>query len=74
MTAPVNKQVRFVNIITDISQFCVDIYQSLYNYICGVAIQIMERNKRGMVKCPDCEYIISLFRLSGAVVLYLILP
>lgn len=30
MEGTVNKQVRFVNIITDISQSFVDIYQSVY--------------------------------------------
>jgi hypothetical protein len=30
----VNKSVRFVNIITDISQCFVDIYQSAYQDIC----------------------------------------
>ena len=33
MNEPVNKSVRFVNIITDISQFFIDIYQSLYKYM-----------------------------------------
>jgi hypothetical protein len=33
MTGNVNKPVRFVNIITDISQHFIDIYQSLYKHI-----------------------------------------
>jgi len=33
MKGPVNNPVRFVNIITDISQFYIDIYQSAYKYV-----------------------------------------
>jgi hypothetical protein len=42
MKGTVNKLVRFVNIITDISQFFIDIYQFLYKHIYGKLIKIME--------------------------------
>jgi hypothetical protein len=40
MNGPVLKLVRFVNIITDISQFFIDIYQSLYSYMYGVQMKM----------------------------------
>jgi hypothetical protein len=47
MTGTVYKLVRFVNILTDISQFFIDIYQSIDKTECACGNQKLTKNKKG---------------------------
>jgi len=54
MNDPVNKLVRFVNIITDISQHFIDIYQSGNNQTGEKAMPKNKTRPRAGNKGPDC--------------------
>ena len=62
MKGNVDKSVRFVNIITDISQFFIDIYQYLYQRMQYLWLHTGIRKKRGTKKKLVCDFVISLFR------------
>jgi len=61
MNDNVYKLVRFVNILTDISQFFIDIYQSINKQVCG-GVNETDMNRKRVKKCHYCEFVISRFR------------
>jgi hypothetical protein len=60
-SGPVTVVVRFVNILTDISQQVVDIYQSRYHYLWADFTDLWRQGEAGMQK-KCCESMISRFR------------